>query len=542
MIQRSAKSPKTRSLATKSGREPGSTLRWAMIAAPVSFVVLFFAWPLAAIIVRGVTGSAWRRMDVEGRFVRIIWFTTWQAAVSALATVVLGLAPAYVLARRRFPGRRALLTAVTVPFVLPTVVSAAAFVTLLPTSWNRTTGALILAHVWVNLALVVRGVGSAWAQLDPDLGEAAATLGAEPSQVLRHITLPLLRPAIISAGALTFLFCFTSFGLARLIGGPAHPTIEVEIWRQATQNFDLPKATLLTVIQLVLVALILFRWTRVRPVPVRYRQIPLPRPGRWDKAVVAATAVVGLAPLVALVIRSVHPGDKWSLKAWRALTRVPKASTAAKLVDRPIVTLSASLRTAVLAGGLAVALGTMAALAIVRWGTGGRWADTGLTLPLGASAVSVGLGLLITFDHGWYDLRSSWILVPLGQAVVALPVVLRIVLPALRAIPPDLRHAAGVLGASPLRVAAMIDLGLTRRAVGAAAGFAVAISLGEFGATSLLTRTDAPTAPIAIGRLLGRPAPFNLSLASALAVALGGLVVVIIAVVDRWREAQGSAF
>ncbi len=133
-------------------------------------------------------------------------------------------------------------------------------------------------------------------------------------------------------------------------------------------------------------------------------------------------------------------------------------------------------------------------------------------------------------------------MVPLGQAVVALPVVLRIVAPVIRAIPDDLRAAAGVLGASPSRVVRVVDLGVARRAIGAAAGFAVAVSLGEFGATSLLTRTGSPTAPIAISRLLGRPSPQNLAEACALATLLAVVVIAVLAVVDRWRESGDAPF
>lgn len=133
-------------------------------------------------------------------------------------------------------------------------------------------------------------------------------------------------------------------------------------------------------------------------------------------------------------------------------------------------------------------------------------------------------------------------MIPLGHALVALPFVVRVVLPTLRAIEGGLRDAAATLGASPVRVWREVDAPVLRRALGAGAGFAFAISIGEFGATSFLTRTGNETAPIAIGRLIGRPSTFNLAQAYALATVLAVVTFVVILGVDRWRGERGAAF
>jgi thiamine transport system permease protein len=515
----------------------------ALAAAPVAFVIVFFGYPLIKVLIRGATSDAWRTLATDPSLRQILWFTLWQAVVSAVLTVVAGLGPAFILARRTFRGRRALLTLVTVPFVLPTVVSGIGFLSLLPAAAHRTVWAVLAAHVWINLALVIRGVGAAWDQLDPDLQSAAATLGASPWQTFRHVIVPLLRPAIVSAASLVFLFCFTSFGIVRLIGGPHQRSIEVEIWRRATQSFDLPVATALAMAQLAVVIAILVRWGRTRPVPHRSGRRAPTALTPIDRVVLTLLTTVVVAPIGAIILRSLHPTPgRWGLAAWRALRPAASIDGRPTLVENPFGTLLTSLRIAAVAAVLAVILGTLAALAIGRARRWGRWLDTGLTVPLGASAVTVGLGLIISFDRGWYDLRGNWLLIPLGQAVVALPVMLRIVVPVIRSIPADQRHVAAVLGASPWSVIRHVDLAVARRAIGAAAGFAVAISLGEFGATSLLTRTGTPTAPIAIARLLGRPSPLNLASACALATLLGALVIIVLAIVDRWREATNAAF
>jgi thiamine transport system permease protein len=141
-------------------------------------------------------------------------------------------------------------------------------------------------------------------------------------------------------------------------------------------------------------------------------------------------------------------------------------------------------------------------------------------LPLGTSAVTLGLGFLLVFNRPPLDLRASPLLVPLAHSLVALPFVVRTLQPALGAIPARLREAAAALGASPLRVWREIDLPILSRAVLASATFAFTISLGEFGATSFLARPEYPTLPIAIARFLGQPGGLNYGQALAMSTLL----------------------
>ena len=228
----------------------------ALLAAPVVFIAAFYAWPVATLL-----WTAWRDQASSASPFRhiaaIIWFTVWQAAVSTVLTLTVGLLPAYVLARYSFRGRRLLMAATTVPFVLPTVVVGAAFIALLPASWHGTAQAMIVAHVFFNLAVVVRLVGSMIGVIPHDLIGAARTLGASPVRAARLVLLPLLKPALWSAAAVIFLFSFTSFGVAKLLGGPSHPTLEVEIARRATQLGDVSGAAALSATQLALLAVVI---------------------------------------------------------------------------------------------------------------------------------------------------------------------------------------------------------------------------------------------------------------------------------------------
>ena len=154
-------------------------------------------------------------------------------------------------------------------------------------------------------------------------------------------------------------------------------------------------------------------------------------------------------------------------------------------------------------------------------------------LPLGTSAVTIGLGMLITFDTAPFDWRASWWLIPLGHTLVATPFVTRALLPVLRAIPSDQRAAAATLGASPLRAWLIIDVRNILRPLLGGAGLAAAISLGEFGATTFLTRAGRETMPIAIARLLGRAGEIPRAQGFALATILLVATAVIIGAAER---------
>jgi thiamine transport system permease protein len=116
------------------------------------------------------------------------------------------------------------------------------------------------------------------------------------------------------------------------------------------------------------------------------------------------------------------------------------------------------------------------------------------------------------------------------------------VAPTLLAIDERQREAAAVLGAPPARVRREIDVPIAARALAVGAGFAFAISLGEFGATVFLARPDRPTLPVAIYRFLGRPGEVNVAEAYALAVILMAVTALSIVLVERVGSRRGSWF
>ena len=533
------------------------------VAAVGAFMVLFFAWPIAGVIVRGLggTGPAAVLGDVLGSTSSrsVIWFTLWQAAVSTALTVAVALPAAGAMARLRFRGQRLLRALATVPFVLPTVVVAAAFEGLFDrfglagggaVNLRHTVWAILMAHVFFNYAVVLRTVGAHWSALDARVEDQARVLGASWLEVFRRVVLPRLAPSIAAASVIVFLFSFTSFGVVLVLGGPARATIETEIYRYAVVRLDLATAAALAVVQLAaVVALVVvsnaLERRRAVAEPV---SSPAAAPRRRGPGLVANLAVMAVIlglPVAALVERSLAAGrgGGYTLRNYAAM-----AERINLLPDTALAALGNSLMFAAPAAALALAVGGAAALVVMRAGRGGsrhigRAFDIGLTLPLGTSAVTVGLGFLLVLNRPPIDIRTSVLVVPLAHAVVGIPFVVRTLVPMLRTVNPRTREAAAVLGASPGRVRREIDLRVAARGVAVGAGFAFAVSLGEFGATSFIPRRpETLTAPLALFRLLGTPGEALRGQAMALAVALMALTAVAVFVMDLWGDTRRGVF
>ena len=538
----------------------------ALAALPLAALAVFFVLPLVGMVGRGFVTDG--HLDVAGvlevlarpRVHRVLWFTLWSAAAATVCTVLLGLPVAYALHRLRFPGRGLLRAFVLMPFVMPTVVVGVAFRTLLASSGplgglglDGSPVAIVAAMVFFNLAVVVRTVGSLWAGLDRRREEAAAALGATPLQVLRTVTLPALLPGVVSAASVVFLFCATAFGVVLTLGGLRYATVETEIYLLTTQLLDLKGAAALSILQLVVVTLLLYGAQRTRAgrehaLARTAERDATRRPRRGDLPAVAVTALVlafMAAPLATLVLRSLRVGVGWGLGHYRDLATTGAGGA---LLVPASTALANSWRVAVDATLLALLLGGLVSAVVSRRPRAGgqRRAvavlDSVFMLPLGVSAVTIGFGFLVTLDRPPLDLRSSAVLVPIAQAMVALPLVVRTLAPVLRSIEPRQRQAAASLGASPLRVLLTVDLPVVWRPLLAATGFAFAVSLGEFGATSFLARPDRPTLPVVIYQLISRPGEANLGMALAASVVLGLLTVAVMAAVERLRLGSVGAF
>lgn len=531
----------------------GKIVGWGVLAAvPLAFLVVFFLVPVTGMIGRGLRpdgvwdlAGAWDVLT-RARTAKVIGFTLFTAVTGTVITVALGVPAAYCLYRLRLPGATILRGLLVMPFVLPTVVVGVAFRTLLAENGplgflglDGTPTAIIAALVFFNLSVVIRVVGTAWAGLDPRPEQAAASLGATPGQVFRTITLPSLRPAILSATSVVFLFCATAFGVVLTLGGVRYSTIETEIYLLTTNFLDLQGAAVLSILQFVMVLALLGLVGRVRrdgavsrtPSPARIRRSDV-----GPLVALALSVLLVIAPLAALLIRSLRVGENWGLDNYRNLTIVTGDNALPVTVWQALAT---SWRIAIDATVLAIGLGLIVAVLVSRRPRSRRarrmvgLLDGVFMLPLGISAVTVGFGFLITLDRPPFDFRDSVWLIPVAQAMVALPLVVRTLAPALRSVDQRQREAAAALGAGPVRVALTVDVVAAWRPFLAAIGFALAVSLGEFGATSFLARPDNPTLPVAIYQLIGHPGAANFGMALAASVVLAAVTGTIMAGVDR---------
>lgn len=535
--------------------------RFATWSIPLSFLLVAFFFPLSRILALTFSSDALTSENLQ-LALRVFLFTFYQAALSTLLTLLLGLPAAYLFSRYNFPGKSLLRALTAVPFMLPTVVVAAGFSALLGPrgllstffpffSFNfvGTLTAILIAHVFYNTTIIIRVAGNALSSLDPKLEAAARSLGADPARVWWNVTFPLLRPALLSASLLVFLFDFTSFGVVLLLGGSQFATLEVEIYLRVLRLPNLPLAALLSVIQLICTILFSILYSRfasrsiIQTAP-RSAESNIRKPKNLREKIFVATLIFLLSSFFLLPLSALPLRSFFRLEADRGQRGEVQYGFTTDYYEELFVNrrgsvfyvppIQATVNSLGYAGGtvaLSLLLGFPAAFALAKPTRLERILDPLIMLPLGSSAVMLGLGFIISYGS-W--LTSPW-LVPFAHTLVALPFVIRALQPAIASIPQRLRQAASSLGASPLEVWKNIDLPILRRATLAAATFAFTISLGEFGATLLISRPEYPTIPIAIERFLSQPGGLNYGQAMAMATILMMITIASILLIEKFR-------
>ena len=545
---------------------------WGLLALPLFFLVVFFYLPIVNTFKFAFSNTSGRPIspiDLTG-----IWkplaFTFYQAALSTGLTLVIGIPAALLFSRFIFKGKRILRTLVTVPFILPTVVVAAGFNSLLgPRGWLNlalmsilnlsappidllySLAAILIAHVFYNTSLLIRLVGSAWSRLDIQLEQAGRVLGATGWRNFVEVTFPLLRPSILSAILLVFLFDFTSFGVILLLGGPQYATLEVDIYIQSMHLLNFPAAAVLSGIQMICTFSIIALMARLAgntiiPLAPRLREEGMRAAGSIkEKAFVVGMAcllfLIFLAPLLALFLRSItrlefDPGQGNAFQTTFTPVYYQELFTNRRgsiFYVPPIEAMRNSLVYAAMAVVISVFLGMLVSIAHSGKNAKSKWSEILITLPLGTSAVSLGLGLLLLFNGFNGGAALAVMLVPIAHSVVAMPFFIRTVQPALVSIPITFKQSAALLGASANRIWREITFPILWRPILAGALFAFTISLGEFGATSFLARPEFPTMPIAISRFLTVPGALNYGQAMAMSTLLMLICAVCVFVIDR---------
>lgn len=528
-------------MAADPGRAVGfrTGVGWALALLPLLFLGVTFFWPLGDVLRLG--------FQVDGRWSgerilaalsdpyvqRLILFTLEQAALSALLSLALGFPLGWFLTRYRFPGRGLLRAFTIVPFVLPSITVALGFILFFGRSGhlNRflmslfglgeppirvlyTLWAVVLAHAFYNAPVVARFVNAAWEGADPDLVEAARTLGARPAHAFATVTLPLLLPSLLSSLALVFMLCTLSFSIPLALGGARYATIEVGVYLYARGVLmDLPRAAALATITLglSLVLTYLHLWgggafsTRQgggRPAPT----VPLfsrDRPVRalWLLYLLPA-AVVFLGPIGAVIADSfLHPapGGASPTLYWYRMIASPDWNPFIESSPRGAVRMS--LLVGLGATGLALVLGISVSAVLRR--VRSRILETLLMAPLAVSSVVLGLALLLAFRRPPLSaLGGGWAIV-LAHTLIVYPFVVRAIRPLWDSLDPTLTEAARTLGAGPFAAFRTVTLPLLGTGVLAAGAFAFALSLGEMTAVAMLSGPGVMTMPMAIYHFLG---------------------------------------
>ena len=518
-------------------------------AAPLTFVAVLFYWPLLRVLHLGFGGHLVGTNPAEISIWPVLWFTIWQAVVSTALALILGLPGAYVLYRKTFRGAALIRSLITVPFMLPSLVVAIAI-----TELGALIGgldpvvAIILANVFANYAVVVRTVGSQWQTLDRQTDEEAEVAGAGRFSSTFRVALPQLRSSIRSSSAIVLLYCASSYGIVLSLGGGKVNTLETAISISVLQRLDLQHGSALALLQIAfcLAAFTASRWGGTNPLSFEPNLSKATKLDKRDFPAIAfvliTSAVLVFLPLLLVLAKSfISSSGEFTLSNFLLLD----SRGSRDLLN--ITFLEAgfnSIRNVVIATVISVLVGALVSYLLAEHSRRhsrtnkktdllGIVLDAYFLLPMGVSAVVIGLGYLITLTGGFAWLRSSWILVPLVQAMLAIPMVVRVLYPALLAIDHSAREQAMTDGARMRHVFFYIDLALVKPVLKTAIAFSALVSLGEFGAASLLAYGDQSTVPMLMYQLIARPGNQNYGMALAVATILTVLTTIIVLLVSR---------
>lgn len=512
--------------------------------APIAFFGLLFYWPLGKILSIGIHGD-WMHSILTARIASILWFTIWQASLSALLSLLFGIPGAYVLYHRTFPGQRLIRAFITVPFMLPTIVVAIGFTAFreLPFLSRLLQGQsgipiIICANVFMNYSLAVRIIGGVWTRLDREIDDAAALDGAGRVRTFTNITLPQLTNAIASAGALIFLYCAANFGLVLVLGGASVKTIETEIYIVTTQQLDMPKAAGLVLIQTIVTILAFISAQRLARgnlgILTETSLDHRPHIDKRDLPAVSITLifVIGLItlPVITVLSRSFHVDGVLSLGNYRNLGGFGARDVLSISVGHAAAN---TIRNALVTTLLTMGIGITASYLLSRHNRNGeprrfeRVMDIFFQIPVGISSVVLGLGYLVCFGSGFFPLRSSWLVTPVAQSLLSIPLVIRMLYPALTSIDNRLRETAQTESASPSQIWWLIEVPIVRHVLLMATGYAAIIAIGEFGAANFLAYGDQGTLPTVLYQLISRPGAQNYGMAMAASSLLIGSALII---------------
>jgi thiamine transport system permease protein len=522
---------------------------------PLLFLAVFFVLPLGRTLGAALDNSAWQWVAspyASGRMAGAVL----QATLSTVVTLALAIPLAWHHHHVQLPWSQAHLAIHAAPFVLPVFVVVGGVRELFgPNGWISALlgqdllaamgplAAIVVAHAIYNYGFAARLLHVTLERRPWRLEEAAQVLGASPWSTRMRVLVPLLAPGFLSVALLVWVFSFASFGVVLLLGSGAWSTPETLIYQNLAGAFpQASRAAAIGAIQLALNVLLLTGYflllRRARSVP----RDPIPRKLRaslTDRTVQAAALALGVLPVLAVLIGAFRVQGNWSMEAWRAILDNSHPAHLAGFELAPVLlrTIGYAISSAAVSLTLALLLGQ----GLQRAGRLRGMAEILAAVPLGTSSVLLGLGYILTFGAGsLLDLRGQWLAIVVIHALIGFPFVARTLLPAMQQHDERMDEVAASLGASPRHVLWRVQWPMLRAPILAATGFAVAMSIGDFGASLLLMQRDTMGLVVWIGE---HDRPFD-ALLQAQSVVLTAILAVMAAgaymLVERFRGPEGT--
>lgn len=482
--------------------QPLGLAGWAGIATTVAIPALIAVTAAAVILSaeggRGLSAADWAA----------IRFTLWQALLSALISVGFAIPVARALARRRFRGRDALITLLGAPFLLPVIVAVFGLLAIFGRNGLLNAGlvwigiepvsifglhGVVLAHVFLNLPLATRLLLQGWQTIPAERFRLAASLNMGPGAILRHLEIPMLVRAAPPAALIVFVICTTSFAVALTLGGgPRATTVELAIFQALRFDFDLTRAAMLSVVQLIITGSLALIALKLARAPDFGKGFDRPAK-RWDSndaarrfldsVLIAGAAFFLIAPMAAVFVRG--------------------AANITELPDVVWISAARSLVVAALSTTIVVCTALLMAIAASRLRKGAIWIESAGLLAIAASPLVLGTGLFVIVFPFIEPSRLALPVTALVNATSTLPFALRVLIPAVRDAETSfgpLADSLNLMGIARLR---LLILPRIRRPLGFSAGLAAALSMGDLGVITLFADPETATLPLQLYRLMG---------------------------------------
>ena len=488
---------------------------------PLGFLAVMVVAPLVAMA--AYDGSAWSLVLADDYMQhRLVW-TVVQAAVTCVLVLLLGIPVGWSLVRLSFRGREVILRLLMLPFVMPTLVVGVGVLALfgangvLWAGWQDTPYLLLYGNVFFNLPVLVRAAYQGFLQVPQARLQSAQTLGAGAWQRFCFVEWPVLRPWLAGGACLVFLYCFSGFGLALLLGGSHYTTVEVEIYQLVMYELDMAQASVLVWMVLGVTALagLLYAYLSRQTASDKAVRALLPhRPQSFGERVLLGFSLMVLLlccllPLAAVVFLAASAGGSWGV-----------------LLEQE--TLAAgwnTLRFSGMAVLTAVVLGVMYAAVARRV----AWVRGLVFLPFMVSPVCIAAGILLLYPQ-W---TASLPLLVATYALLAYPFVAKDVLAAWDDLPEDYLSAARGMGANAFQTTLYVTAPLLKPALRRGLTLAAATCIGEFAATLFLSRPEWQTLTTLIYSYLGRAGEDNYARAMVLTTVLMLLSLMVFLLLDE---------